>query len=477
MAAAPQFTSDVVIGLEIHVQLDTNTKLFCGCATKPADLDSDAPNTRTCEVCLGLPGGKPVLNKRVVDFALKLCLALGCKIDSQLIFSRKSYFYPDLAKNYQISQFERPLGLGGEVVLSSGKKVGITRVHIEEDPASLVHTEKGANVLADYNRSGIPLCEIVTEPDMTDPEEAREFMKRLRAIIDYIGIFDDQTGVIKADANISIKESGYVRSEIKNVTGFKEIERALFYEVDRQKKAVEDEEPLIPDTRQWNAERGTTTRMRTKETEMDYGYILDPNLCVTNITKKWIKQEQDSIPELPDAKEKRFVKELGIEAGDAAVIAQEKRLAELFEKTAEKVDPVLASRWLRRELTRVMNYNKIGFDNLKIDHSHLIELLSMVEKKEISDPTAKKIMEELMADAFSPCEYVKKHGLEVVSDSGEIEKWCKEAIAANQKAVDEFKAGNEKSFNFLVGQVMRASKGKASPQEVSKILRELLENK
>ncbi len=470
-----KFTSDVVIGLEIHVQLDTRTKLFCGCATRPAGQKKDEPNTRTCEVCLGLPGSKPVLNRRAVDFALKLCLALGCTVDDELIFSRKSYFYPDLAKNYQISQFERPLGKGGNITLSSGKKINITRVHIEEDPASLVHPPgKAPYVLADYNRSGIPLCEIVTEPDMTSPDEAREFMKRLRAIIQYLDIFDESVGVIKADANISIKESGYVRSEIKNVTGFKEIERALYHEVERHRRAVKDGEALVLETRQWNAQKGVTTRMRTKETEMDYGYILEADLCVTRITSEWIRKQKAELPELPDEKEKRFIKKFGIDPADAEVISQERRLAELFEKTAQKVDAVLAARWLRHELCRVINYNKVAFENLKIDHTHLIELLLMVENRKISDPTAKKIMEELMHDAFSPKAYVKKHGLEVISGSGELEQWCRQAIDENKMAVDEYKEGNEKSLNYLVGQVMRRSKGKASPQEVSKIIQDAL---
>ncbi len=469
------FTSDVVIGLEIHVQLDTRTKLFCGCATRPVDPEKDGQNTRTCEVCLGLPGSKPVLNRRVVDFALKLCLALGCTIDDALIFSRKSYFYPDLAKNYQISQFERPLGKGGSVTLASGKKIRITRVHVEEDPASLIHPPgKAAATLADYNRSGIPLCEIVTEPDMTSPDEAREFMKRLRAIIQYLDIFDESTGVIKADANISIKASGYVRSEIKNVTGFKEIERALDHEVGRHKRAVKDGEKLVQDTRQWDAQRGMTARMRTKETEMDYGYILDADLCATAITKGWIQRQKEALPELPGQKEKRFVKEFRIDPSDAEVLAQERLLAELFEKTAQKVDAVLAARWLRRELVRVMNYNKLGFGDLKIDHTHLIELLLLVESRKISDPTAKKIMEDLMHDAFSPKDYVKKHGLEAISDAGELKAWCKEAVDVNKKAVEEYRQGNEKSLNFLVGQVMRKSKGKASPQDVSRLLREML---
>ena len=256
-----KFTSDVVIGLEINVELDTNTKLFCGCATS----GSDEPNSRTCEVCIGAPGSKPVLNKKAVDYALKLCLALECNISPSLVFSRKSYFYPDMSKNYQITQYEIPLGKKGKLKLSSGKEIGITRIHMEEDPAALIHPAgmTGSSfVLIDYNRSGDPLCEVVTEPDLESPEEARDFMKQLITVINYLKIFDDSHCIIKADANISIKESGYTRVEIKNITGFKEIERALKYEVERQKQNIKD---IEHETRAWDSDKGITFSLRKKE--------------------------------------------------------------------------------------------------------------------------------------------------------------------------------------------------------------------
>ncbi|MBI4149769.1 Asp-tRNA(Asn)/Glu-tRNA(Gln) amidotransferase subunit GatB [Candidatus Woesearchaeota archaeon] len=471
-----KFTTDIVIGLEIHVQLDTKTKLFCGCATK----GSEEPNTRTCPACLGFPGSKPVLNKRAVDYALRLCLALGCEISPKLIFSRKSYFYPDLAKNYQISQYEIPLGLSGELRLSDWKMVGITRVHMEEDPASLIHTKStgaSAYVLVDYNRSGIPLCEVVTEPDMASPDQARDFMKRLMTVLSYLDIFDEQTCVIKADANISIKESGYVRSEIKNITGFKEIERALFYEVERQKIAVRSGEKLMQDTRGWDAEKGMTFHMRAKETEADYGYILDPDLVVTEIPSEWLKQVKASMPELAEDKIRKYVETHKIAQLDAEVIAQERKLAELFEKVAKEVDPVLAAKWMRRELVRVMSFNKITFHDLLVDEKHLIELLSMVEKKEITEQVAQKIMEELVVKPFSPRQYVEKHGLKRVAETGALLKVCEEVIKENKNVVEEYLAGKEKSFQFLVGQVMRKTKGAASPQEVNELLRKLLKSK
>ena len=471
-----KFTTDVVIGLEIHVQLDTKTKLFCGCATK----DAQQPNSHTCPVCLGFPGSKPVLNKKAIEYAMRLCMALGCDLSPKLIFSRKSYFYPDLAKNYQVTQYEVPLGNKGKLKISDGKVVGITRVHMEEDPASLVHPlsmSESAYVLVDYNRSGIPLCEIVTEPDMDSPDQARDFMKRLMTVLSYLDIFDEKSCVIKADANVSIKEAGYVRSEIKNVTGFKEIERALFYEVERQKIAVKSGEKLIQDTRAWDAAKGMTFRMRAKETEEDYGYILDPDLVVTDITPSWVKEVKSSMPELAEDKIKRYVEKHKIAVIDAEVIAQERKLAELFEKVAQKVDPLLAAKWMRRELVRVMNFNKKTFHDLELDEKHLIELLSMVEKKEITDQVAQKIMEELVVKPFSPREYVEKHGLRRVAESGALQKICEEVIDENKNVVEEYLGGKEKSFQFLVGQVMRKSKGTASPQEVNSLLKALLKNK
>ncbi len=469
------FTSDMVIGLEIHVQLKTQTKLFCACPTKTST--EDVPNTRCCPTCLGFPGAKPVINKKVLDYAIKLCLALGCEIAPTNVFSRKSYFYPDLAKNYQISQYELPLGSKGAVLLSNEKKVGITRVHIEEDPASLVHPgslASASHVLIDYNRSGVPLCEIVTEPDMTGPDEAREFMKKLRTILIYLDIFDPETCVVKADVNVSIKSGGYVRSEIKNVTGFKEIERAIVYEVQRQKKAVSEGEALIQDTRSWDAIKGVTSRLRKKETEQDYGYILDTDLPVIDITPEWVEEAQSNLPELADAKIAKYIEKYKIPKEDALVLAQEKLLAEMFEKVAEKVNPALAAKWLRRELVRVMNFNKQTFNDLLIDENHMIELLQMVKNNEITDRTAQKILEELIVKPFSPKEYVKENGLGAVADEGVLEQYCKEAIQENAGVVEEYRKGNQKSFNFLVGQVMKKSKGKAVPQQVNELLAKLL---
>ena len=465
-----KFTSDIVIGLEIHAELATDSKLFCGCATH----GNDEPNSRCCEVCIGAPGSKPVLNKKAVEYALRLGLALGCKISPELIFSRKSYFYPDMAKNYQISQYEIPLGIRGKLKLGSGKTIGITRVHMEEDPAALIHPAgitKSSYVLVDYNRSGDPLVEVVTEPDLESPEQAREFMKQLIIILNYLKIFDIKRCIIKADANVSIKETNYTRVEIKNITGFKEIERALRYEVERQKQ---ESKTVVYETRAWDSQRGMTISMRKKEIEEEYGYIIDPDLTRIEITEDWLKEIEEQMPELAQEKAKRYIKEFKVTAEDAQIIAAERLLAELFEKVAEKVDPMLAARWLRRELLRVLNYNKKELKDLVIDERHLIELLKLVEKKTITDNVAKRILEELVKKPFSPKDYVAKMGIKKISRQGDIKKFCEKAIKENPKAVEDYKKGEEKALQFLIGMVMRATKGQADPAVVNSVMKELI---
>lgn len=466
-----EFNSDIVIGLEIHIGLDTNTKLFCSCPNPRGD---EEPNSVTCQVCLGHPGSKPVTNKKAVELITKLASALKCKIAEEVIFSRKTYFYPDLAKNYQITQYEIPVGKEGKLTLNDGKEVLITRVHLEEDPAALVHPKSISDsqfVLIDYNRSGVPLVEIVTEPVLSSPEEARAFMKQLITLLGYLEIFDIDTGVIKADANISIKESGYIRSEIKNITGFKEIERALTYEIGRQKSAVKKGEKLVQDTRGWNSENGETFRLRTKETEEDYGYIIDPDLVPISLST--FKKDVE-IPELPYEKAQRFIKEYGIKEEDAYILCAEKGLGEMYDKVAKSIDPILSAKWIRRELVRVMNLSEKTFEDLRIDENHIIELLKLVSEKKITDTTAQELFEKLMENQFSPKDYVSKHGLEAVSDSYELNVLCKEAIDENPKAVEDYKSGEEKSFNYIVGQVMKKTKGKAAPSVVNKILKEMI---
>jgi len=468
-----QFTSDIAIGLEVHAELDTKTKLFCGCPTH----GSEEPNTRTCEICLGMPGSKPVLNKKAIEFALKLCLAVNCKISPELIFSRKSYFYPDMSKNYQISQYEIPFGKNGKLRLRDGKEIGIIRVHIEEDPASLIHPvglKESAYVLVDYNRSGNPLVEIVTEPDLTSPDEARDFMKQLITVLNYLEIFDINNGIIKADANVSIKESDYTRVEIKNITGFKEIERALVYEVNRQKDEIKNNKQIHAETRAWDSEKGVTFSLRKKETEEDYGYIIDTDLTTVDITDKWVKEIKKEMPELAQDKVKKFVQKHKIKKEDAEILAAEKELAEMFENVAEEINPMLAAKWLRRELVRVLNYNKKELHEVEIDEKHMIDLLRLVESKKITDNVAAKILEKLIEKPFDIREYVKKEKLEAVSDISELEKYCKQAIEENPQAVEDYKKGEKKALNHIVGKVMQKTRGKATPKEVNEILMRLI---
>ncbi|OIO64114.1 hypothetical protein AUJ68_07275 [Candidatus Woesearchaeota archaeon CG1_02_57_44] len=466
----------MVIGLEIHAELKTKTKLFCRCPTGSATADgkgavdgSESPNTRTCPICLGMPGSKPVLNKLALQHGLLLSLACNCEIAPTLVFSRKSYFYPDLAKNYQITQYELPLGSDGKVVVG-GKPVGITRVHLEEDPASLVHPSGVGGsrfVLIDYNRSGNPLAEIVSAPDMASPAEARDFLNWLLTTLDYLGIFA-KDAIIKADANVSIKESGYTRVEIKNITGFKEIERALAYEAERQRKDVDG---VVQETRSWDALAGVTRSMRTKETEQDYGYIIDTDLVPIAITTEMIQQARELLPELADAKEQRYLA-LGVGETDARVISQDKELARVFELAAAKVEPVLVGKWVRRELARVANYNSLCVGD--IDTTQFIALLELLSERKVTETTAQRLLEELGAGSFDVRGRVAADGLGVVADAGALEGMCKEAIAEAPQAVSEYRAGEEKALNFIIGIVMRKSKGKAEPKLVKEHLHALL---
>lgn len=491
----PKFTTDVVIGLEIHAELNTKTKIFCGCPTKSGevkyadnkdadykgtdDRGTDKPNTRVCQVCLGMPGSKPVFNAKALEHALKLALACNCTIAASLVFSRKSYFYPDMSKNYQITQYELPLGRDGfiEAIGSNagmtGKKVSITRIHLEEDPASLVHhggIENSAYVLIDYNRSGNPLVEIVTGPDMSSAAEARDFMKALITILDYLEIFDVKDGIIKADANVSIREAGYTRVEVKNITGFKEIERALQYEISRQKTLARDGKKFSMETRSWNSDKGMTTQLRAKETEEDYGYIIDADLVKTNITTSMLTSAQLQLPELPKAKIARYVEDLGISQTDAEVISQDKHLAKIFEKASAQVYPALAAKWIRRELVRVANYNKTEISELKIDEGQFIALLKLLQSGAITDTTGQKLIEELAANPFDVDARVSKEGLGKVTDDSALQQACAETVKESPQAFDDYKKGAEKSLNFLVGIIMKKTKGKADAEKVKKIL-------
>lgn len=451
--------SDIIIGMEVHVHLNTNTKLFCGCK-----LEEGQPNTNTCPVCLGHPGSRPTLNKRAIEYATKMSLALQCTLASQLIFSRKTYFYPDMGKNYQITQYETPLAENGTVVLADGTKVRIKRLHVEEDPASMIH-EEGLS-LVDYNRSGVPMIEIVTEPDMTSPEQAREFMKKLQSILAYLEIFDAD-GIIKADVNVSVKSSGFERVEVKNVTGFKEIERCVEYEVARQQK-----DNVVRETRAWNAELGRTRPLRTKETEEDYGYITDPDIAVRTIDAAYVENIRKGLPELPEAKAVRYVKENKLDPIDARIIAAEPDVAALYEESITQVNPVLAARWVRRELLRSLNTQGKRLRDTPLRAHHVIPLFKLLESKQITDRIGQKLIREMAESPFDVGARVSKEGLTAVSDTGEIGRAVDEALSENPQALQDYKQGEAKAFEFIMGQIMRKTKGKARPDVVRKLLEE-----
>ena len=444
-------------GLEVHIQLNTNSKIFCSCPTS----GDENPNTRICEVCTGMPGSKPVLNKEALHQTIKVAIALECKISSETFFSRKNYFYPDLAKNYQISQYEIPIGTNGKL-----ENIRIRRIHLEEDPGALIH--KGNITLIDYNRSGIPLIEIVTEPDFKSPNEVRLFLRKLITILEYLNIYTRKSeATMKADANISTTGE---KIEIKNITGFKEIERALEYEAVRQEKEPAKQQ----ETRGWNSEKGITFLQRTKELEEDYGYIFDSDLPKIEISKKLQEEIKKQIPELFLEKISRFKKQYNLQAEDAETLASEKLLADLFEVVASEIDPILAAKWLRRDLMKVLHYNKKELKEVQIDAKHIIELLTLVKENKINDATAKEILIKLIEKPFSPSEHVNKEKLEMVSSSEELESMCKEVVKNNKAVVGDYKSGKQEALNYLIGQVMRLSKGKANPKEVEKILKRLL---
>ena len=474
-----------MIGLEVHITLMTKTKLFCSCQTVQnyelsisAEKDYVPPaNTFVCPVCLGHPGSKPVVNSNAVKSIMKLCLAMQCKISPQLIFSRKAYFYPDLSKNYQITQFEEPLGRNGKILLQSGREIEISRIHLEEDPASLEYPETITTSqfsLIDYNRAGNPLCEIVTSPNINSPQEAREALNQLITIIEYLGIFDQRYCSIKADANVSIKESGFTRVEVKNITSFKEIESALNFEIARQKMRVNRGLKIERETRSWDATSKTTKTLRTKESEEDYGYIFDPDLCPTEVGKDTIEHVKKEIPELHFEKIKRFVKEYKIAKDDASVLASDIILADLFEEISKKVSPQLTAKWLRRELLRVLNFADKTVKDEAVDKEHLTELLELLNNKKITEKTAQKMMNELIKKDFSPKEAMNSNQLGKIDDKKEIQKLCEEAIKENPKAAADFRAGKEESLHFLFGQVMRKTNGKAEPKVVKEWLVKLL---
>ena len=459
---------NVIIGLEVHAYLNTNTKLFCSCST---DIANAKPNSITCPTCLAHPGAKPVLNEKAIELATKIGLALDCKINKEFFFSRKTYFYPDLAANYQITQYEIPVAQKG-VLMVGGKKIGITRVHMEIDPAALVHPQGMQNStysLIDYNRSGFPLVEIVTEPDLSSPKEAREFLNALEGILSFLGVLMPNT-TLKVDCNISI--NGGNRVEIKNVSGFAAAEKALNYELLRQKKEANLNKKIEQHTRIFNSDTGTTIKSRKKETEDDYGYIFDPDLVSVVLSEEEIDRIKEGMPELPQQKAKRFQKEYGILEYDSLVLCSSKPLSDLFEELVLKeADPLVSSKLLTRELLSVLNHDSLLINDVELSVGALYDLVDLLSQGKVSDKNSKQAMiNYISGDKLSPKEYLEKNNL-LISETIDLNEVVAKIFEENSGAIEEYKGGNEKVLNFLAGLVMRETKGAVSPQKVQELLK------
>jgi aspartyl-tRNA(Asn)/glutamyl-tRNA(Gln) amidotransferase subunit B len=470
-----------VIGLEVHAQLLTRSKIFCGCSTS---FGAD-PNTHTCPVCLGMPGVLPVLNKKVVEFAMKLAIATHCQIAPVSIFARKNYFYPDLPKGYQISQYESPLATGGylEISLQDGrtKKVGIRRIHMEEDAGKLIHDERKPFSYVDFNRTGVPLLEIVSEPDIRSPEEAVEYLKALREILVYLEICDGnmEEGSFRCDANVSVRPMGQqylgTRTEVKNMNSFRNVQRALSYEIQRQVKILKEGGTVLQETRLWDEARQVTYSMRGKEEAHDYRYFPDPDLVPLRIDREWMESVRKTLPELPDAKRARFISQYGLRPYDAEVLTSSRELADYFEACVDKFpDPKQVSNWVTGELLALLNRDGKSPKECPITPEHLARMLSLMKDGRITRRIAQGLFEEMYETGQSPDEIVSRKGWAMVSDREELVGVVEEVLRENPKEVEAFKAGKEKLMGFFMGEVMKRTRGQADPKLAQEILRERL---
>lgn len=466
--------TDVKIGLETHVQLDTETKLFCGCPNEEAE----EPNTHVCETCLGHPGSKPRLNEKVLEYAVKTSQALQCDINEDIFFSRKTYFYPDMSKNFQITQYEIPVGEDGTIEVKTGdekKEIGINRLHIEEDPAKMKHA--GGSISSsnytkvDYNRAGTPLLEIVTAPDFRSPKEARSYLQQLAQMLEYLEIYLPESSFsIKSDANISIE--GGSRVEVKNITGTAGIEKALSYEITRQKQLKKRGREVTQQTRSYDAGQEITEKMREKETEKDYGYIFDPDLTRQALSKDFREGLRGDIPELPHEKFKRFIDEYGLAEKQVESLVRDQEIADDFEKLSKNYETDLVASFMTGDLRKVLNYNDKEYrGGLEIEWIEY--LLGLLEEEEISDRNAEKVLREIVEQPKDPENIVESQDLKKAGED-EVDKFIEEAIDENSDAVEDYNSGDEEAVNFLVGQVMSLSQGKADPKTArEKILEEL----
>ena len=474
---------EVVIGLEVHVQLKTQSKIFCSCSTE----FGKPPNANTCPICLGMPGVLPVLNKKVVEYAIKACLATHCEVQTTSRFARKNYFYPDLPKGYQITQFELPIGLNGYINIQTNgtpKKIGLTRIHLEEDAGKSIHGENlgsPGRSYVDYNRTGVPLIEIVSEPDLRSPVEAREYLVQLKAILDYAEVSDVnmEEGSLRCDANVSLRPVGQeefgTRTELKNINSFKFVQKALEYEIERQAKVLDQGDTIVQETRLYDSDKGITFPMRSKEEAHDYRYFPEPDLVPTVCDEAWIGTIQQSLPEMPEQKQNRFISEYEIPEYDAGVLTTSKALADYFETCVKLFDqPKTISNWIMGDLLRELKNDNKEIDDCPVSPEQLIDLLKLIDDGTISGKMAKTVFEEMYQSGKPAAGIVKEKGLTQISDESALLKIVEEVIAANPGQATDFRNGKDKLMGFFVGQVMKASKGQANPALVNKLLKEKL---
>ncbi len=475
---------EAVIGLEIHCELKTKTKIFCGCATG----FGAEQNTHVCPVCLGLPGVLPTVNKRVVEFGIKAGLATNCTINKYSKFDRKNYYYPDLPKNWQTSQYDLPIAEHGWVdidVDGEKRRIRLTRIHMEEDAGKLVHSgttiKDSATSNVDYNRTGVPLLEIVSEPDLRSAEEARAYMEKIKAIMEYIDVSNCrmEEGNLRADINVSLRPAGTeelgTRTEMKNINSFKNLEDAINYEIERQQEVLEDGGHVVQETRTFDPARGITLSMRSKENAHDYRYMPEPDLPPIVTSEETIEKYRSELPELPDARRARLEKEYGLSDYDAGIITSSRAMAEYFDAVvATGADPKLAANWIMGDLAKNLNEDGIDIAKSPVSAERLGKMIGLIMKDTISGKIAKKVFKEMWTNEDDPEKIVKDKGLVQITDTGAIEAAVDAAIAANPKAVAEYKGGKKKAIGALVGQVMKATRGKANPQMVNKMLAEKL---
>ncbi len=477
---------EAIIGLEVHAQLLTDSKVFCGCSTR----FGAEPNTQTCPVCLGMPGVLPVLNKRAVEFAIRMGLATNCRIARFSRFARKNYFYPDLPKGYQISQYELPLCEDGsvEIELEDGRRktIGIIRIHLEEDAGKSIHDPAiaGEETLTDLNRCGVPLIEIVSKPDLRSPQEAYAYLVRLKQLVTYLDICDGnmEEGSLRCDANVSVRPKGSrafgTKTEVKNMNSFRNVERALAYEIDRQIQVLTSGGTVEQETLLWDANQGVARTMRSKEEAHDYRYFPEPDLVPLTISEAWIEEIRARLPELPRAKKQRFMEQYQLRAYDADILTSSKELADYYEAVARECpDFRLTSNWIMSEVLGVLNEQKIDITQFPVPPEQLAELLNLIVKKTISNNIAKTVFKKMLETGRRAGDIVEKEGLAQISDASVLEEIVDKVLTENPKQVEQYLSGKEKVFGYFVGQVMRATRGKANPAEVNRILRNKLSNR